>query len=82
MITIEYKAGVYTQAGWRDVTVTARADKLSEKRVQVAEVTAIDGEAPKGYTSRSGSKRQRYNASSIAKREIGKVKLVSKCSVV
>ena len=79
---IEYTASVFTQAGWRSVTITANADKISAGMAKVTQVTEIDGDAPTGYTSRTGSKRQTYNASGIAAREIGAKKRISTCRVM
>lgn len=81
-IVIEYKASVMVAAGWRSVWIKAEALKLSEKRAEVARVLTIDDEAPTGYASRTGAKRQRYNAAGIAQREVGKVKILSKCHTV
>jgi hypothetical protein len=79
MITITYNSSVFTAAGWRSVTVTALAERLSAKRAKVVEVVDIDGEGAVGYASRTGAKRQQYNVGGTAKREIGAVKLLSKC---
>jgi len=81
-LTIKYNASVLVGAGWRSVKITAIAEKISEKRAEIKEVIAIDGEEPSGYTSRTGAKRQTYNANSIALREIGNVKILSKCELV
>ena len=79
---IEYTSSVFTQAGWRSVTITANADKISAGMAQVVKVTEIDGDAPTGYTSRTGAKRQTYNAAGIAAREIGAKKRISTCRVM
>ena len=79
MKTISYTASVYTPAGWRSVTIQALAEKISAKRAKVVEVIEIDNEKPKGYTSRTGAKRQTYHAAGIALREVGKVKILSCC---
>ena len=76
-VTIDYSASVFVPAGWRSVNITARAEKISPKRVVVLEVIAIDGESPIGYQSRTGAKRQAYHAEGIAKREIGKIKNIA-----
>lgn len=78
---IEYNTSVMVPAGWRSVTITAKVEPITPKRVKVVEVLEIDGEQPCGYTSRTGAKRQTYNARSIALREIDKVKILSKCSI-
>ena len=82
MITITYSSSVFTAAGWRSVTVTALAELLSAKRAKVVEVVDIDGEGNSGYASRTGAKRQQYSVGGTAKREVGAVKLLSKCLVV
>tara|TARA_R110000868_G_scaffold96010_2_gene264108 strand:+ start:1501 stop:1755 length:255 start_codon:yes stop_codon:yes gene_type:complete len=79
---LEYTASVFTQAGWRSVTITADAKQISLGMAQVTQVTEIDGEAPTGYMSRTGAKRQTYNASGIAQREIGAKKRISSCKVL
>lgn len=81
-ITIEYNAAVFTQAGFRSVTVTAQADRISPKRAKVVEVTLLDGEAPVGTLSRTGAKRQQYYAGGVAQREIGKIKNLSACNII
>jgi isopentenyl diphosphate isomerase/L-lactate dehydrogenase-like FMN-dependent dehydrogenase len=78
-ITITYDASVFTQAGWRSVEIKAKAIKTSEKMAEVTEVLEIDGEMPIGYASRTGAKRQTYNAKGIAQREIGKKKRLGAC---
>lgn len=79
---IEYNSSVFTPAGWRHVTILALVEKISEKRVKVVEVKEIDGEKPTGYTSRTGAKRQTYNAKDVALREVGLIKILSKCTVI
>ena len=79
---IEYSASVFTDAGWRGVTICAEAQHISPKMVEVTEVVSIDGEPPTGYTSRTGAKRQRYHAGGVAKRELGKHKRLSACRVI
>lgn len=81
-IVIEYSASVYTPAGWRGVTITALARKITEKTAEVVEVTAIDGEEPIGYASRTGANRQKYNARGVALREVGKKKRLGSCEVI
>lgn len=82
-VTIKYNASVMVQAGWRSVEITAKAElSKSGKMASVVEVLEIDGGEPVGYTSRTGAKRQSYNAASIAKREIGANKRISSCEVV
>jgi hypothetical protein len=78
---IAYEASVFTAAGWRSVTITALAEKISAGMAAVMEVIAIDGEKPVGYTSRTGAKRQQYHAAGIAAREVGKRKRISACVV-
>jgi hypothetical protein len=79
LICIEYETSVFTPAGWRGVTIRAEAVPTSAKMATVCRVVVIDGEAPLGYTTRTGAKRQRYNARGIAQREIGARKRLSSC---
>lgn len=79
---IEYKASVMVPAGWRSVWIKAEALQTSEKMCEVLNVLAIDDEAPTGYTSRTGAKRQTYNAAGIAKREVGKRKRLGSVEVI
>ena len=79
---ITYNASVFTSAGWRSVTITAKVSKISEKRGKVCEVLLIDGELPTGYLSRTGAKRQTYNAHGVGLREVGKIKILSKCDIL
>jgi len=81
-MTIEYNSSVLVSAGWRNVTITAIAEKISEKRAKVVEVIKIDGEGIQRNMSRTGAKRQRYNGGYIADREIGKIKILSKCFIL
>ena len=81
-IKISYDASVYTDVGWRGVTICADALKISERMAQLQCVTSIDGEQPTGYISRTGSIRQSYHAGGIAQREIGKKKRLSTCEVI
>ena len=76
-MTITYNSSVLVDAGWRSVTIEALVEKTSEKMAKVIDVISIDGEAPNGYTSRTGAKRQTYNAAGVARREIGKTKRLS-----
>jgi hypothetical protein len=78
---LTYTASVFTQAGWRGVTITAEAEQISAGMARVIKVIAIDGETPDGYTSRTGAKRQTYNAAGVAKREIGAKKRLSACAI-
>jgi hypothetical protein len=82
MITIVYKSSVYTQAGWRGVKIKASAEKISPGMAKVLKVLEIDGEAPTGYTSRTGAKRQKYNAAGVAQREIGSKKRISAVEII
>lgn len=81
-LIIEYNSSVYVPAGWRSVTIIARARRTSPKMAEVVEVLEIDGEAPTGYTSRTGAKRQRYHAAGIAQREVGARKRLGTCYIV
>lgn len=81
-MNIEYKSSVYVAAGWRSVTITATAEKISEKRAKVTDVVAIDGEPVRSTMSRTGAKRQSYHGTGIAERERGKIKILSRCDVL
>ena len=76
-MNIKYNAAVMVDAGWRSVTITAIAEKISEKRVKIIAVDDIDGLGNSGYGSRTGAKRQQYHIGGIAEREKGKIKNIS-----
>jgi hypothetical protein len=78
---IKYDSAVKTNAGWRSVTITAKADKISEKRVTITEIVDIDGNGASGYASRTGAKRQQYNVGYFAKQQVGLTKNLSACEV-
>lgn len=79
---VTYQTAVFAAAGWRQVEVTAEAEQTSPKMATVTEVLALDGEKPQGTLSRTGAKRQQYNASGIAQREVGARKRLSSCRVL
>jgi hypothetical protein len=81
-ITINYKSSVFTPAGWRGVTITATAEKTSEKMAIVTEVTNIDGEDVVANMSRTGAKRQAYYGIGVASREIGAKKRLGTCTII
>lgn len=81
-ITIKYSTGVLVSAGWRQVTITAIAEKTSAKMAKVIEVTEIDGEAPDYGMSRTGAKRQEFNGHYLDRREMGAKKRLSACVIV
>lgn len=74
MTTVNYTASVLTRAGWRAVVMTAKAERISPKRVRVIAVTAIDGESVTRNMTRTGSERQTYNGAYFAGEERGKIK--------
>lgn len=78
IVNIKYNAGIYVSAGWRSVCFEATAKMISNKRCEVIEVIAIDGEPVTNNMSRTGAKRQSFYGVGVAKREVGKVKIVSK----
>jgi hypothetical protein len=78
---ISYHSSVMVDAGWRSVSITAKADKISEKMAVITEVIDIGGNGSCGYASRTGAKRQRYHVGGIANREIGKRKRLSSCKI-
>ena len=81
-IEIKYTASVFTPAGWRGLTITAKATKTSEKMALVVEVLEIDGESPKSQMSRTRASRQRYNGCGISCREVGAKKRLSACAIL
>ena len=78
---IKYDSSVKTNAGWRSVTITAQAEKISDKRVSIKEVIDIDGNGSSGYASRTGAKRQEYSVAYFAKQQLGLTKNLSACEV-
>ena len=78
---IDYKSSVYTPAGWRSVTIRARAEQISPAMARVTEVLTIDGEIPSRTMSRTGAKRQEYWGTGTAAREIGARKRLSTCTI-
>ena len=79
---IEYSASVYTPAGWRNVTIAADAERISAGMARVTTVTAINGEDPRPNMSRTGARRQEFNGTGIAARELGARKRLSACSIL
>ena len=79
---IKYQSSVCTPAGWRGVTILAKATQISPGMARVDAVTEIDGEPPVGTLSRTGARRQEFYAPSIVKREIGLRKRLSACTIV
>ena len=79
---ISYNSSVSVPAGWRSVTITAEVEPISEKRARVVKVIDIDGEGNSGYASRTGAKRQEYNVGYWADKQVGMVKILSKCESV
>lgn len=61
-MTSVYKAGI---PGWRQELVTARMERISDKRARVVEVIDI---------TEGTSKRQSYHVDGVKAREVGKVK--------
>ena len=75
---IKYETAVFTPAGWRSETVTARVELLSPKRGKVVDVIDVGGNGVSGYASRTGAKRQQYSVGGVAQRELGAIKILSK----
>lgn len=78
METVTYNASVKTPAGWRSVVMTGTANRISPKRVEVLEITHIDGESVSRNMSRTGANRQKFNGAYFASAEVGKKKNISK----
>lgn len=72
---IRYYTSVLTSAGWRDEVITARAERITDKRCRVLEVLDVGGNGATGYASRTGAKRQTYFVGGVARREVGNVKI-------
>lgn len=53
------------------------AKKLSEKRVEIVEITHIDDEPVERNMSRTGANRQKFNGAYFADQEVGKAKNIS-----
>ena len=79
---VKYNASVLTPAGFRGVTMRAIVEKISEKRIKVIEVLAINGEDVKANMSRTGANRQKFYGIGAAAREVGKIKNLSACEIV
>ena len=80
-LIIQYSAAVLVAAGWRQVTIEARAVRVSPGMAQVSEVLTIDGETPAYGMTRTGAKRQEYDGRRVARGEVGKRKRLSACTV-
>jgi hypothetical protein len=80
-LTIVYSSAVKVEAGWRDVKIKARAEKISAGMAVVREVVEIDGETPAYGQSRTGAKRQSFNGKAWAAQQIGAKKRLSACTV-
>lgn len=81
-MNIKYNGSVLTQAGFRSVEFTAKAEKISEKRCKIIEILEIDGDSVTNNMSRTGSKRQSFYGTWAADRQIGKIKNLSACEVL
>jgi hypothetical protein len=81
MLVVKYDTAVFTPAGWRSEIVTAVVELISEKRARVVEVLDVGGNGRTGYGSRTGAKRQAYHVGGVAKREEGKIKILSKVQI-
>ena len=81
-VTIEYRTSILVAAGWRSITVTAIAEKISPKRAKVIDVIEINGEPVTSRMSRTGANRQSFNGDFVARIEVGKNKILSKCYIV
>lgn len=81
-ITVEYNGSVITPAGYRGVTYTAVAEKISEKRCVVMRVIEIDGKPVVANMSRTGAARQKFYGIWEARNQQGKIKNLSSCTIV
>lgn len=81
-LNIKYNASVLTPAGFRSVTMTAVAEKISEKRCKIIEVTHINGDEVQANMSRTGANRQKFYGIGTASREVDKIKNLSACELI
>lgn len=79
---VKYAAGVLTAAGWRQVEVTALADKVSDKMIKIIKVLDVDGHGTTGHASRTGAKRQTFSVYFLAKSQEGKRKRFSSVELI
>lgn len=79
---IRYETAVYTGAGWRPVTITARAEPITDRRCRVVEVIDVDGHGTAGFASRTGARRQQFSVGGVARREAGVIKLTARLEIV
>jgi len=77
LVAIEYKASVNTPAGWRSVYMSGTAKQTSQNRVEVVEITHIDGDRVAKNMNRTGANRQQFDGEYFANLETGKKKNVS-----
>lgn len=81
-VTISYTTSVFVNAGWRAITIEAKAVPCGRGLAEVVEVLDVDGNDPEARSaSRTGARRQQYRPNSIAAREMGKRKRLSACRV-
>lgn len=80
---IKYYTSVLVNAGWRSIYIIAEVElNKSGKKGMVTKIIDVDGDGNSGYTSRTGANRQKYNIDYIVRREIGSIKLISKCEFI
>jgi hypothetical protein len=77
METVNYNESVKTPAGWRHVVMTGTANRISPKRVEIVEITHIDGEVISRNMSRTGANRQKFDGAYFAAAEAGKKKNIA-----
>lgn len=73
MLKVKYTVGVNTNCGWRSKDVVALAEQISEKRVKIVEVLEME---------KADSRRQQYNKSYFAEKEVGKTKNISSVEII
>lgn len=81
-ILVSYWTPARCNAGWRQCKVLAKAIQISEKRCKVISVLAIDDDYNlklAGYIGNSN--RQKFNATTVAEREEGKIKNLSSLTI-
>ena len=73
IVTIIYNSSIKVQAGWRDVKIKARAEKINAGMAAVRDVIEIDGETP-AYG-------QSFDGKALAAKQVGAKKRLSACEV-
>jgi hypothetical protein len=79
---LKYNSSVKTPAGWRNVEITATAERVSKGMALVTHISAIDGKPLAYDMTRTGARRQEFNGHFWAARQVGTMKRISACTEV